>query len=116
MSDILMNETGALPVGITVDGVVHCDFELRPQTVRDSIEALADPKADNSGYFGLMLLAKQVVRLGDLSADKITADLLLDAYEVDMQVLMEGAANLRNRLKTFRVSSQVAAAVASSPA
>jgi hypothetical protein len=105
-----MNQKGILPVGIEVDGVLHREFELRPQKVRDSIEALQDERAaSDESWLGLVMQCRQLVKLGTLSADQITPELLLDLYEVDMQTLMEGAAKLRERLRTFRADSGQAA-------
>lgn len=99
----MITHKGRLPIGIEVDGVVHNDFELRPQLVRDSIEGAEDIKArDNPSYLGLLMLASQIVSLGTLPKERINAGLLMDAFELDMQVLMEGAEQLRERLKTFR--------------
>jgi len=115
MSDIL-TQSGTLPVGVELDGVVHRDFVLRPQRVRDSVEALADTRAADPSFLGLAMLSSQIVQLGTLDAAKINADVLLDMYEVDMQVLMEGAAQLRERLKTFRDAPQAIAPAASGAA
>lgn len=101
-----MNQQGTLPVGIEVDGVLHREFELRPQKVRDSIEALQDERAaSDESWLGLVLQCRQLVTLGTLKPEQITPNLLLDLYEVDMQALMEGAAKLRERLRTFRAAS-----------
>ena len=94
---------GVLPVGIEVDGVLHFDFELRPQLVRDSIEGVQDAKAnDNPSYLGLVMLASQIMSLGTLPKEAINAELLMNAYELDMQELMRGSAQLGEQLKTFR--------------
>jgi hypothetical protein len=99
----VIKHNGTLPVGIEVDGVVHRDFELRPQLVRDSIEVSKKLTAEYSdSYFGIALYAEQLVKLGTLPKEAITAELLLDAYDMDMQVIMKGADSLRERLKTFR--------------
>lgn len=99
----MITHKGKLPIGIEVDGVVHREFELRPQLVRDSIEVLKDERAQqDDGLFGLALLAHQVVSLGTLPKERITVDLLLDAYDADMKVMMGAADALRERLKTFR--------------
>lgn len=98
-----LNVKGTLPVGIEVDGVVHRDFELRPQLVRDSVEGAQDAKAvENSSYFGLVILASQILSLGTLPKEAINAELLMDAYELDMKALMGAAAQLQKRLITFR--------------
>jgi hypothetical protein len=113
----MITNQGTLPVGIEVDGVVHSEFELRPQLVRDSIEALKDERAvGNDSLFGLALLAQQLMKLGSLQKEQITLDLLLDAYDVDMSVLMEAAASLRERLKTFRGEASQSAQAAATTA
>lgn len=112
-----MNQKGILPVGIEVDGVLHREFELRPQKVRDSIEALQDERAaSDESWLGLVLQCRQIVKLGTLSPAQITPDLLIDLYEVDMQVLMEGAAKLRERLRTFRATGESASQAATGAA
>jgi hypothetical protein len=99
----MITHKGKLPVGIEVDGVVHSDFELRPQLVRDSIDGLQDAKAvENESYLGLVMLASQILSLGSLPKERINAELLMDALELDMKALMEGATKLRERLLTFR--------------
>lgn len=113
----MITQVGVLPVGIEVDGVVHSEFELRPQLVRDSVDALEDARtATNDSYFGLVMLSKQFVRLGSLKPEQITVELLLDVYDMDMKVLMEGAAALRERLKTFRGAGEESAKTAASTA
>jgi len=116
MSNELVTQSGMLPVGVEVDGVVHRDFVLRPQRVRDSMAALADPRAAEPSFLGLAMLATQFMQLGTLDVAKVDADMLLDMYEVDMQVLMGGAKQLRDRLKTFRDAPQAAAPAADSAA
>lgn len=99
----MITHKGILPVGIEVDGVVHRDFELRPQLVRDSIEVSKKLTAENNdSYFGVALYAEQLMKLGTLPKAFITAELLLDAFDIDMQAIMKGAETLRERLKTFR--------------
>lgn len=99
----MITHKGKLPVGIEIDGVAHTDFELRPQLVRDSIDGLQDARAaENESYLGLVMLASQIVSLGSLPKERINAELLMDAPEIDMRALMEGAAQLRERLLNFR--------------
>lgn len=99
----MITEKIILPVGVEVDGVVHREVVLRPQKVRDSIDAMEDERAaNNESWMGLQLQARQIVSFGSLKPEQITPELLLDLYDVDMQALMGGAAKLRERLKTFR--------------
>lgn len=106
----MITEKIILPVGVEVDGAVHREVVLRPQKVRDSIEALQDERAQSDeSWLGLVLQCRQIVQFGTLKPEQITPDLLIDLFEVDMQVLMEGAAKLRERLRTFRAESGQAA-------
>lgn len=105
-----LTEAVVLPVGLELHGVLHRNVLLRPQKVRDSIEAMQDERAQaDESWLGLVLQARQIVSFGTLNHDQIKPDLLLDLYDVDMQALMEGAAKLRERLKIFRNESQATA-------
>lgn len=106
----MITQKVTLPVGIEIDGVLHRDVVLRPQKVRDSIEALKDERAQaDESWLGLVLQCRQMSKLGTLKPEQITPELLMDLFDVDMQVLMEGAAQLRERLRTFRDAGQTAA-------
>lgn len=99
----MITEKGTLIVGVEFDGKAHKEFELKPQLVRDSVEAMEDPKAvKNDGYFGVCLLAKQVVRLGGIPSEKITTELLMNLTEIDFKVMTEVKGALENRLYSFR--------------
>ncbi len=103
----MITQKVTLPVGVELDGELHREVVLRPQKVRDSIEAMEDERAGkNESYLGLLMQAKQIVSFGSLAAERINVDLLMDLYETDMQALMEGANKLRERLKTFRDSGE----------
>lgn len=99
----MITESGTLPVGVEVDGKVHRAFVLRPRLVRDSVDVLGDPKAqDNDVYRGVALTALQLESLGDLPRDKINTELLLDMFDADLAAIMEAAGRLERRLLTFR--------------
>lgn len=99
----MITETGKLKVGACVDGKTHFDFELRGRLVRDSVDALEDDRArTNPAYEGLVMTAKQIIKLGDLSAEKITPDLLMSLNDIDMQEIMGAATRLQVRLANFR--------------
>lgn len=98
-----LKEFGTLPVGVEVDGVVHRDFVLRPRLVRDSVYVMADPRAvTDDSYRGVALFACQLERLGSLAKEQITADLLLDMFDMDMEEIMEANKRLGVKLRTFR--------------
>lgn len=102
----MITEKITLPVGVELDGVLHREVVLRPQKVRDSVEALQDARAQaDESWLGLVLQARQIEKFGTLKPEQVTPELLLDLYEVDMQALMEGAAKLRERLHSFRAAN-----------
>ncbi|KUG24575.1 hypothetical protein ASZ90_005605 [hydrocarbon metagenome] len=99
----MITEKFKLPDGIEYEGKIHREVELRPQKVGDSINALEDERAQtNEAYLGLAVLARQIISLGSIPKDKITAELLMDLSEDDMVVINQGLARLRNRVKSFR--------------
>ena len=99
----MMNEKGTLTIGIEHDGKVHKDFILKPQLVRDSIEIMEDERAQkNESYFGICLLAKQIIKLGNIPEDQITPDLIMNLTEVDFKTMMEVKGALETRLNSFR--------------
>jgi len=98
-----LKASGTLPVGVEVDGVLHSTYVLRPRLVRDSVEVLADEKAQsNDAYRGVALFAMQLESLGTLEKDKITPDLLLDMLDIDMAEIMKANDALGVRLANFR--------------
>jgi hypothetical protein len=111
----MITQDGKLKVGVEVDGKVHIDFTLRPRLVRDSIEAQEVERAQtNPAYDGLVLTCKEIIKLGDLTKEQITPDLLMEMHDIDMQEILGAAEKLRARLATFREESQVAAPAADS--
>lgn len=103
----MITEKGTLSIGVEYEGKTHKDFELRPQIVKDSIDAIEDDRArKNDSYLGLCVLAKQITRLGDIPKEKITADLLMNMYETDLAVISEAARRLQKRLQSFRGESE----------
>jgi hypothetical protein len=106
----MITQKVTLPVGIEIDGVLHRDVVLRPQKVRDSVEAMEDERAaKNESYLGLMMQAKQIVSFGTLKTEQINADLLMELFDLDMAEMMGAARKLQERLKTFRDSGTQAA-------
>jgi len=102
----MITEKGTLIVGVEYEGKVHKDFELRPQLVKDSIDAIEDDRArKNDSYLGLCVIAKQITKLGDIPKDKITAELLMNMYEIDLSAISEASRRLQKRLQSFRGES-----------
>lgn len=99
----MITEKGTLIVGVEHEGKVHKEFELSPQLVRDSVDAIENDRAKrNESYLGLSILAKQIKKLGDIPKEKITAELLMNMYETDLAAISEAARRLQKRLQSFR--------------
>jgi hypothetical protein len=104
---------GTLIVGVTVDGTEHVDFELRPRLVSDSVEAAEDERAQgNPSYEGLVVTAKQLVKLGTLKPDQITPELLMGMHDIDMQEILVKSKELEARLRRFRSEREKSAQAA----
>ncbi|MDD5676337.1 MAG: hypothetical protein PHC61_19345 [Chitinivibrionales bacterium] len=99
----MITEKFTLPDGIEYEGKIHREVEIRPQKVRDSIDAMENERAQtNEAYLGLAILAGQILCLGDIPKEKITAELLMELSDDDMIEINQGLARLRNRVKSFR--------------
>jgi len=69
-------------------GTVHREGVMRLATARDEIEPLRDASVRTNGaYLSVLLLARTVMRLGDLPAEQLTPDLIQDLYAVDFDHL-----------------------------
>lgn len=79
--------SGTLPFGITVDGVTHRDFELRPSTLGDNIDAIDEVGSDNQLKLSAAMMARQLVKLGTLPAEKINTALLRTLRTEDWNAL-----------------------------
>jgi hypothetical protein len=92
-----------LDVGVEFAGSTHKEFELKPATMRDEIEAQADEKSANDNtYLVLSLLSRQLVRLGEIPKESITPQLLLDATSHDIKILIKAQGDLERKLSSFR--------------
>jgi len=101
---MILTEKGTLPIGVEYEGKVHRDFELRPQKVSDSIDALdEDERArKNDSYLGVVVVSKQLVKLGDIPKEAITPDLVMDMCDVDMEEINDALKRLKTNLLSFR--------------
>ncbi len=89
--------TGTLPIGFTVDGVVHKDFELRRPILGDNIDAIDEIGSDNQLALSAAIMARQLVKLGSLPKDKITTALLRSADLDDWNALDLAATELTKK-------------------
>jgi hypothetical protein len=77
------------------DGVVHREGTMRLATARDEIEPLREPSVrENDAYLSVLLLARVITRLGDITA--VTPELVEALYAVDFDHLQR----LYERLNT----------------
>ena len=105
---MILTETGTLPDGIEEGGVIHREFELREQLIRDSVEIYDDPelvsRSENAAYAGVALMSRRITRLGELPTP-ISVNQLLDLTEADYQALTLAAARLAERRRSFRAKT-----------
>ncbi len=105
----MMTEKGMLPVGVEHEGKLQRDFELRPQIVSDSVDALEDERAArNESYLGICVLAKQIVRLGDIPKAKITPAILMGMYAEDLAAISAANGRLQARMARFHGEGKAA--------
>ncbi|MGH8426383.1 MAG: hypothetical protein ACRES7_00160 [Gammaproteobacteria bacterium] len=62
----MANVKGTLKHGLKVGDKLHKDYELRESTTQDMFDAEADAPSDRRLAFQGALLARQIVKLGDL--------------------------------------------------
>jgi len=88
--------TFTLPRGyVDSQGQVHREGTMRLATARDEIEPLRDAEVrSNQAYLSVLLLARTVTRIGDIS--HITPELIENMYAVDFDHLQR----LYERLNT----------------
>lgn len=78
-----------LPRGyVDAEGRVHREGAMRPARAGDEILPLQDPRVKgNRAYLVILLLARVVTRLGDLSGDAITPEVIEGLYSSDLAYL-----------------------------
>jgi len=96
---VSLTETGRLSIGIVIDGVRHQDFELRPATVRDNVEASLEVGSASAIELLCATFARQLVRFGTLPASAITTDLLLDLNPNDWNAIEAANTELEKKLR-----------------
>ena len=94
-------ETGKLTYGLTIDGVRHTDFELRLPTMEDMEHALENVPAEASlARVRRHVWARCLTRLGPLTGEAITPELLA-GLSADEYIHFDTAeANLKKKLLT----------------
>ena len=106
----MITEKGELLVGVEYGGKIHTAFELRPQLVRDSVEIFEGEDIErakkNDAFFAVCLLAKQIVKLGELPKEAITPELLLNLCDADFKRIDDACKALNKRLLFFRAQGK----------
>lgn len=76
-----------LPRGyVDARGRLHREGVMRLATARDEIAPQSDPRVrDNPAYLTVLLLARTVIRLGDL--DRVDTDLIEELFAADLAFL-----------------------------
>lgn len=94
----LLTEKGKLPIGVVFDGKRQQDFELRPATVADNIDATMEVGADSPLTLMTGVFARQLLKLGDVPRDMLTADLVKQMHPMDFNAIEKADEDLRKKL------------------
>ena len=80
-----------LPMGYAdASGKIHREGAMRRARAGDEISLLEDPRVrGNRAYVVILILARVVTRLGDLSGDAITPELIERLYSADLAYLQD---------------------------
>lgn len=105
----MITTTDKLKYGITVDGVVHTDFEMRCPVIGDNIAAVEAVGTSSNLRVQVAMMSRTLVKLGTLSPDQITFDLLSNnLVDDDFDVLTRAERELKKKLLS---SSQPSGAI-----
>ncbi|WP_054285950.1 hypothetical protein [Gulbenkiania mobilis] len=110
-----MTEKDALQYGVEYpagSGQLHYDFELRLPTVGDNIAAIEELGVGSNLRLNTAMLARGLVKLGDIPPEAITYELLEQSLvDDDYDVLAEA----RERLKKKRMRPKPSSLACDSP-
>ena len=90
-------QSGMLPIGITVDGVLHREFALKPARVVDSIDAVEEVGSHNPIAVVAAVLARQLMQLGSIKPADIDYDLVCELDPRDFNALEAAAGELAKK-------------------
>ena len=93
-----LTQSGRLPVGVTVDGVRHRDFTLKPVRVIDNIAAIDEVGSHNQVAVGAAVLARQLTKVGSLKPEEIDYALICEMDPRDYNKLEAAAAELAKKV------------------
>lgn len=94
-----LTEKGTLKYGVEVDGVRHLEFEMRQATMADVEDALEEA-GENAcqARVNRHLWARTLTRLGTLSKEQISAELLGTLADNEYGQFQAAEASLRGKL------------------
>lgn len=98
LDDDMTTTKGMLKIGLEYAGKTHVEFTMRAPKVKDTIEATVEVGEGNSLKFMLATYSKQLISLGEIPKEHITADLLSDLYDIDLAVIQEASQDLEKKL------------------
>lgn len=90
-------QSGLLPIGIDVDGVLHREFTLKPARVIDSIDAVEEVGSHNPIAVVAAVLARQLTQLGTLKPADIHYELVCELDPRDFNALESAAGELAKK-------------------
>lgn len=99
-----LTQSGTLPIGILVEGVLHRDFTLKPARVLDNIEAVDEVGSHNPVAVSAAVLSRQLTALGTLKADELDYALICDMDPRDFNALEAAAGELAKKALPAPVS------------
>ncbi|MDK3025581.1 hypothetical protein QO239_23585 [Cupriavidus taiwanensis] len=80
-------------------GVLHYDFEMRVPTIADNIAALEEVGPTSSLQLNVAMMARCLVRLGDIPAEAINTALLNGLVDEDYDELADARDALKKKRK-----------------
>lgn len=104
----MLTQTGELLYGAEYpagSGRLHYDFELRLPTIDDNIAAIDEVGATSTLRLNVAMLARCLVRLGDIPAEAITAKLVGGLVDEDYDVLVEKRETLKKKRRRASATS-----------
>lgn len=97
----MLTEKGLLVYGIeypAASGQIHYQFEMRLPTVGDNIEAIEAHGVDSNLKLNVDMMARCLVRLGDIPAEAIQYELLAEhLVDEDYDVLVSARESLKKK-------------------
>lgn len=95
----MITEKGKLRYGIKFGDLIHTEFELRPVLVKDSIRAEQVTKNKGDVAMNVAVMAEQLLSLGAIPKEQITADLLGEMYDADIAILQAAREAVEKKLE-----------------